>query len=182
MPRNSAMQTMLPLRKAARPVSLFLIYNADDHQGKIPNLKSKNQERSASQNVPAHYAKPNPRGTILLIEDQEGFRMVFRDILEDAGYKVLEAEDGLLGLDSAKACKPDVILLDLMLPKLHGLGVLEGIRADQGTKNIPVVILSVLDDKSSQEKAKSLGANGYIVKGNSPLGKILEHLDTFFQP
>lgn len=103
--------------------------------------------------------------TILLIEDQAGFRKVYSDVLESNNYHVITAEDGEKGLNLAKSEKPDLILLDLILPKMHGMEVLQKVREDDSTKSIPVVILSVLGDKDQINAALSKGANDYAVKG-----------------
>lgn len=103
--------------------------------------------------------------TILLIEDQAGFRKVYSDVLESNNYRVITAEDGEKGLQLAQAEKPDLILLDLILPKMPGMEVLQKVRADDAIKSIPIVILSVLGDKDQINDALSKGANDYTVKG-----------------
>jgi DNA-binding response OmpR family regulator len=103
--------------------------------------------------------------TILIIEDQAGFRRIYQDVLEGDGYKVLLAEDGENGWQLAKSEKPELILLDLVLPKLHGLEVLKNVRADAETKDIPVIILSVLGEKKDIQKGLESGANDYAIKG-----------------
>lgn len=105
------------------------------------------------------------KGTILLIEDEESFRTIYGDVIRNDGYEILEAEDGERGLELVKEKKPDLVLLDLVLPKLHGLEVLKKIRADETTQNIPVLILSVLGAQEDIKKGLELGANDYTVKG-----------------
>jgi DNA-binding response OmpR family regulator len=105
--------------------------------------------------------------TILIIEDQPGFRRIFQDILEKDSYKVILAEDGEKGWQLAKSEKPKLILLDLILPKLHGFEVLKNIRAYEEISNVPIVILSVLGEKADIQKGLELGANDYIIKGQS---------------
>jgi DNA-binding response OmpR family regulator len=113
---------------------------------------------------------------ILLIEDDPGFRRTYADVLVSDGYTVVTAEDGEQGLDMVKTEKPDVVLLDLILPKLPGFEVLKRIRADEETKNVIVLIMSVLGEQSNIQKGLALGANDYTVKGsykpNEILGKI----------
>lgn len=105
------------------------------------------------------------KGTILLIEDEESFRTIYGDVIRNDGYEILEAEDGERGLELVKEKKPDLVLLDLVIPKLHGLEVLKKIRADEATKDIPVLILSVLGAQEDIKKGLELGANDYTVKG-----------------
>ncbi|HDZ54646.1 MAG TPA: response regulator [Candidatus Nealsonbacteria bacterium] len=105
------------------------------------------------------------KGTILIIEDEAGFRRIYRDVLENDGYEVLEAEDGESGWQLVKSKRPDLVLLDLILPKLHGFEVLKNIRADAAIKDIPVIIFSVLGGQKNIQKGLELGANDYTVKG-----------------
>jgi DNA-binding response OmpR family regulator len=105
------------------------------------------------------------KGTILIVEDQQGFRRIYRDVLENDGYQVLEAEDGEAGWLAAKEKKPNLILLDLGLPKIDGFEVLKRIRANEETKSIPVIIFSVLGEQKDVNRGLELGANDYTVKG-----------------
>jgi len=102
---------------------------------------------------------------ILLVEDQAGFRKVYTDVLENNGFEVITAEDGEKGWNLAQSEAPDLIMLDLILPKMTGMDVLRRIRMDQKTQNIPVLILSVLGDKEVIAEALSKGANDYTIKG-----------------
>jgi len=116
------------------------------------------------------------KGTILLIEDEESFRSIYGDVIKHDGYEILEAEDGERGWNLVKEKKPDLVILDLILPKLHGLEVLKKIRSNEETKTIPVLILSVQGEQMDIQKGLELGANDYTVKGfYSPreiLGKV----------
>lgn len=104
------------------------------------------------------------KGTILIVEDEAGFRRIYHDLLEHEGYTVLEAEDGEKGWELAQQ-NPDLILLDLVLPKLHGFEVLQNIRANETTKDIPIIIFSVMGEKANIQKGLELGANDFAVKG-----------------
>jgi len=105
------------------------------------------------------------KGTILIVEDQPGFRRIYHDVLANDGYDVLEAEDGLNGWEMVKSQKPNLVLLDLGLPKMDGFEVLIRIRDNAETKNIPVIIFSVLGEQKDVKKGLDLGANDYTVKG-----------------
>ena len=111
--------------------------------------------------------------TILMIEDEPVFRLIYRGVLQNAGYKVLEAADGQTGWNMVKEHKPDLILLDLILPKISGHEVLHNIRSDATTKHIPVVIFSVMGQEKDIERSMSLGANEHRLKGMESPGKIL---------
>lgn len=104
-------------------------------------------------------------GTILIIEDEASFRRTYQDMFKAAGYTVLIAENGEIGWDLAKAKKPDLIMLDLFLPGLHGFEVLKYIRSDAETKNIPVVITTSMGADQDIRKGLELGATDYMVKG-----------------
>jgi len=103
---------------------------------------------------------------ILIVEDQKGFRVVFRDILEHYGFDVILADDGEMALELARSAIPDVILLDMMLPKLSGLEVLGLLRAGKATQEIPVIVLSVLEEYESKDRAMASGADDYLTKSN----------------
>ncbi len=105
------------------------------------------------------------KGTLLLVEDEAPFRRVYKDMLESAGYNVLLAEDGERAWQLAQSKKPDLILLDLLLPKLDGRDVLKNIRANEETRDIPVIVFTVLGDPESIREGLALGANDYTVKG-----------------
>lgn len=102
---------------------------------------------------------------ILIVEDQPGFRRIYRDVLETDGYEVLEAEDGATGWTMVQERKPNLVLLDLGLPILDGFEVLKKIRGDAQTRSIPVIIFSVLGEQKDIQRGMELGANDYTVKG-----------------
>jgi DNA-binding response OmpR family regulator len=105
------------------------------------------------------------KGKVLIVEDEAAFRNIFKDLLESDGYNVLTAEDGESGWLMTRAELPDVVLLDLALPKLHGFEVLKNIRADADTKDVPVIILTVVGEQENVKKGLRLGATDYLVKG-----------------
>jgi DNA-binding response OmpR family regulator len=107
----------------------------------------------------------NSKRTILIVEDQAGFRMIYEDLLVDAGYQVICAEDGETGWNLAKEKKPSLVLLDLGLPKMDGFEVLRRMRADNETKDIPVIIFSVMGEQANVKRAMDMGANDYTIKG-----------------
>lgn len=115
---------------------------------------------------------------ILIIEDQAGFRLIYRGVLESDGYEVLEAASGQRGWELAKEETPDMILLDLILPDLSGYEVLKKIRDNENTKDIPIIIFSVLGSGKDIRKGLELGANDYRIKGDSSPTIILEKIRT----
>lgn len=105
------------------------------------------------------------KGIILIIEDSASFRKIYKRVLEGDGFKILEAEDGETGWDLVQKEQPDLVLLDLVLPNISGFEVLKKIRADKLTREIPVLILSVLGEQKYIKEGLELGANDYTVKG-----------------
>lgn len=111
--------------------------------------------------------------TILLIEDEAALQKTFGDILKQEGFKMMGALDGEAGLNMARTEKPDLILLDLVLPKVHGFEVLRALKEDSTTKNIPIIVLTNLEGMGDVEKALELGATTYLVKASYTLEEIV---------
>jgi DNA-binding response OmpR family regulator len=105
------------------------------------------------------------KGKVIIVEDEAAFRNIFKDLLESDGYNVLTAEDGESGWLLTRTEIPDVVLLDLALPRLHGFEVLKNIRTDVATKDVPVIILTVVGEQENVKKGLKLGATDYLVKG-----------------
>jgi len=103
---------------------------------------------------------------ILIAEDEEGLRELYRLRFELESFNVIFAKNGEEALKKIKKEKPDLVLLDIMMPKKSGIDVLKELRKDPTNKKIPVVILSVLSEEHFKTKAKKLGANAYLVKAD----------------
>lgn len=112
--------------------------------------------------------------TILLVEDSMTIRYAYKNLLENHGFYVVEAEDGEGAWESVIEDEPDLVLLDLILPDISGLEVLERIRSFDNTKDLPVIILTNVKEIPDIQKAISLGANYYGYKGSSSPEKILK--------
>ncbi len=102
--------------------------------------------------------------TILLIEDDPFLSRMYTKIFSLHDFKIEAAADGEEGLAAAKRLKPDAILLDIMMPKLNGMEVLEGLKKDDTTKDIPVIMLTNLSDQQQRDAALAAGALRYLVK------------------
>ena len=114
---------------------------------------------------------------ILFVEDEEALQRAMGDTLESGGYTVLKALDGEAGLAMAKKELPDLILLDLILPKKNGFEILEDLKKDASVKNIPVIVLTNLEGSAEVERALSLGATTYLVKANYKLDELLGKIE-----
>jgi len=113
---------------------------------------------------------------ILFIEDESALQKTFGEVLKQEGYEMISALDGEVGLRLAKSQKPDLILLDLVLPKLHGFEVLKELKENQETKEIPVIVLTNLEATEDIERAIELGATAYLVKENYSLEEVAEKI------
>ncbi len=119
--------------------------------------------------------------TILFIEDEPTLQKTAGRFLEEEGYEIRSALDGEAGLALAKKIKPDLILLDLILPKKDGFEVLEELKTDSSTKEIPVIVLTNLEGSHDVERALSLGATTYLVKANYKLNEISKKIKKAFE-
>ena len=109
---------------------------------------------------------------VLFIEDDPDIARMYRLKLEIDGYAVTVAADGEDGLRQARAEKPDLIFLDIRLPRLDGFHVLEELRSDRDTENIPVVILSNFGESEQVERGLKLGALEYLIKADTPPARL----------
>jgi len=109
---------------------------------------------------------------VLLIEDDRFLRRACETGLRKQGFDVLTADDGEEGLRCAREHVPDLILLDMLMPKLSGIETLEILKREERTRGIPVVILSNTSDQSDRDKARDLGAADYLVKASLSLQEL----------
>ncbi len=114
--------------------------------------------------------------SILFIEDESALQKTLGEVLRENGYEVISALNGETGIKSAKTKKPDLILLDLILPKLSGFDVLKQLKKDEETKDIPVIVLTNLEEVNDIEKAMELGATTYLVKANYSLKEVVDKI------
>lgn len=103
---------------------------------------------------------------MLLVEDDEFFQKFYSTKLQENKVEVDVAKDGEEGLAKMRSFNPDLILLDLIMPKMDGFAVLKARLQDENLKKIPVIVFSALGQEKDIEQAQKLGANGYINKGS----------------
>jgi CheY-like chemotaxis protein len=126
-------------------------------------------------------AGPPPR-KLLLVEDDFYIRDIYKVEAKDRGYVVYEAADGSDALNMAKIARPDIILLDIMLPKINGLDVLKTLKSWPEFKDTPVIIVSNVGDSQVHQKALQAGAADYLTKFNNTPQKIMECLQKYEHP
>ncbi len=113
---------------------------------------------------------------IIFVEDEPTLQKTLSDVLLREGYDVKTAFDGVAGLEMIKSEKPDLVLLDLILPKMDGFTVLKKMREDPEIKDIPVMILTNLEGTSDIERVLELGATTYLVKANYELREVVDKI------
>jgi len=106
--------------------------------------------------------------TVLVVDDENNIRKSIEFCLEQAGYSVVTAQDGLSGMQEALETNPDLILLDLILPKMNGYLVCEALKSEESTRLIPIVIMSAKAQEEDIQKAMMHGADDYIIKPFTP--------------
>jgi signal transduction histidine kinase len=107
--------------------------------------------------------------TILLADDEENLRTLVRTTLDQPGYRILESEDGAAALALARRERPDVVVLDWMMPGMTGLEVMAALRRDGATAHIPIILLTAKGQREDYVQAVASGASAYLVKPFSPL-------------
>lgn len=113
---------------------------------------------------------------ILLVEDDRLLTRLYHKKLTKEGYQVEIAYDGSEGLVKAQNAPPDLVLLDLMMPKMGGLDMLRAFQASPQLQNIPVVVLTNLSAEKEEEEARALGVVDYLVKANNPPDRVLQRI------
>lgn len=116
---------------------------------------------------------------ILLVEDDRFLRELMSQKLIKMGYDLIAAIDGEEGVEKAKSEKPEIILLDIMLPGIDGFGVLTQVKADPGTADIPVIMLSNLGQREDIDRALKIGATDFLVKAHFTPQEIIDKIEQY---
>jgi DNA-binding response OmpR family regulator len=119
----------------------------------------------------------NEKLKVLIIEDDPYLQNMYSTKLELEGFNIVSSFDGEEGAKKAGIEMPNIILLDIMLPTMNGFEVLEKIKKDEKTKNIPVVLLTNLDQKEDIQKGLSLGACDYLIKAHFLPSEVVEKVN-----
>ena len=108
----------------------------------------------------------NNKKKILIAEDEPVLMEMYRVYFEKAGFEVLNAENGQVCIELAKKEKPDILLLDVLMPRLNGWDVLKELKSNPETKDMPILVLSNLSQTQEIQKGLALGADDYIIKSD----------------
>ena len=114
---------------------------------------------------------------ILIIEDDKFLLKAYSIKLRKEKFSVILATNGASGLELAEKENPSLIILDLMLPKMNGFEFLKKIKSDEKLKDIPIIVISVLGQKTDQERAIKLGAEKYLIKTDHTLEEIIKNIN-----
>jgi two-component system cell cycle response regulator DivK len=118
---------------------------------------------------------------VLLVEDNEDNLVVYRTILEHVGYSVVEARDGEEGVSRARSDRPDIILMDISIPKMDGWEATERLKADDDTSAIPIIALTAHALEEDRAKAMRAGCDGYLAKPVEPR-RVVQEVEKFIGP
>lgn len=116
---------------------------------------------------------------ILICEDEITLAKVLQEKFERGKFSVFTVTNGDEILSQVKSLKPDIILLDLIMPKMNGLDALIQLKKDKSVSEIPVIVLSNLDDDEKIKKAFTLGAVDYVVKSHHPINEVVEKVNNY---
>jgi two-component system chemotaxis response regulator CheY len=106
---------------------------------------------------------------ILTVDDSRTMRDMLKHALSDAGYDVVQAEDGVEGLEALEREGADVVITDINMPRLDGFGFIEGVRANPAHRGLPVLVLTTESSPEKKARAKEAGATGWIIKPFDPI-------------
>lgn len=120
--------------------------------------------------------------TILVVEDELSVATSLTEALEDRGYQVVNAKDGISAVTTARQVKPAAVILDLGLPKQNGLDVLDRFRNDKALFALPVIVLTEVESSVILQRCTELGMSCYLAKSHSSLPKVLEQLAKIVAP
>lgn len=110
----------------------------------------------------------SPGKKILIVEDEPDFRVALRMRLEANGYDIVEADDGISGLDEVRRQNPDLIILDVMMPRMDGFKVARLLKYSAKYKHVPLMMLTVMSQESDRAMGRSVGADAYLTKPYKP--------------
>ena len=117
---------------------------------------------------------------IVIIDDDDGTRELYANVFRSSGYEILEAKDGLEGLDLITQENPDVVFTGIVMPRMDGFSMFESMKKNVATADIPVIISSHLGREEDRRRAESLGARDFIIKGMTKPREVVERINSLF--
>lgn len=117
---------------------------------------------------------------ILLVDDDTSTRDLYANVFKNSGFEVLEASDGLEGLDKATKETPDVVFTGIIMPKMDGFQMMEAMKKNVATANIPILVSSHMGREEDRQKANVLGARYFIVREFSTPKEVVEKVEALF--
>jgi len=117
------------------------------------------------------------KGKVLVIDDDDNINVVLVDKLKASGFDAQGAVDGEDGFKKALEFRPDIILLDVLMPKMNGWQVLEKLKEDEWGKNVKVIMLTVLEDMDNMARALEKGSQAYLLKTDYSLEEIVSYIE-----
>ena len=118
---------------------------------------------------------------ILVVDDDENTRNLYTTVLRDSGFDVLEAVDGVEGLDIATRENPDIIFTGIIMPRMDGFSMMESLKKNVSTSKTPVVISSHIGREEDKVRAEELGAKDFIVRGETSPKQAMERIKSIFE-
>lgn len=115
---------------------------------------------------------------VMIVDDDLVLRQMYSDRLQAEGYEIIAAGSGQGALDILKSQKPEIILLDVMMPKMNGIDVLKTLRADENTKDIPVIVLTALLQQIDQIKSLLTEKDSYLTKSTTLPAEVVKKVQT----
>ncbi|GBE17171.1 regulator of RpoS [bacterium BMS3Abin15] len=117
---------------------------------------------------------------ILIVDDDEMTRSMYTEVFNEAGFNVVEAKDGVEGLDTATKEIPDVIFTGIIMPRMDGFSLMEALKKNVATANIPVVMSSHMGREEDRQKAEKLGVKDFVVRDMTPPVKVVDRINSIF--
>jgi DNA-binding response OmpR family regulator len=124
--------------------------------------------------------KDTPK-TIMVVEDDQYMSRALQDKFGRSGFKVVAAQDGQKAVEVVRKEKPDIVLLDIMMPKKNGFEILKEIKQDAELQSVPILMLTNLSEESDRKKTFDLGASDYLVKSNTRINEIVEKVKSHIE-
>lgn len=118
----------------------------------------------------------NSQSRILLVDDDAEVRDVYATFFTESGFFVEEAENGLDALERIQVTKPDIVISGIIMPKMDGFALVQALRQNVETAQIPIIFLSHLGRQEDEHRSKELGVDGFIVRGTTPLKQVLSQV------